>query len=275
MITIITSIKGVHSSVFFSKDLRKLVSKLKIKHNNNTNKITLLKLLEKKKLSSSQHSNLYRDDNINEEEVEVGDKNKKKGSNKGKRPTKITSKGSLYRVILTYFLQDMWEFVKKIATNPEGFELNVPCTHHERCWNMLSGRYNDPALVDLNTFDALDNVFVSTGINGDKSTMYDKLTGATFSATMVYFNKIYRGIYNPCNKSGNHQDFGDYCQNRPYTFLYHSNLLEIQDCVLTNLAYPQLPDGVKRGTHNDITTSLNDRKRVQLIKIIQQAKYLL
>jgi hypothetical protein len=51
--------------------------------------------------------------------------NNKKRLSKGAKPREIAEDGSLYRLIITYFLQELRPYVSKLGTNPLALNLEL------------------------------------------------------------------------------------------------------------------------------------------------------
>jgi hypothetical protein len=74
-----------------------------------------------------------------EEEVTGGQENKKKKRlSKGAKPREIAEYGSLYRLIITNFLQELRLYVSQLGKNPLAVELGAADFLHEPIYNNLA-----------------------------------------------------------------------------------------------------------------------------------------
>jgi hypothetical protein len=71
---------------------------------------------------------------------------------KGAKPREISEDGSLYRLILMFFLQDLRPFVSHLGTNPLAVELGTAGFLHEPIDNKLASIYNDRTHASLKPF---------------------------------------------------------------------------------------------------------------------------
>jgi hypothetical protein len=161
---------------------------------------------------------------------------------KGATPREIAEEeGSLYRLIITYFLQELCPYVSQLGTNPLAVELGTAAFLREPIYNKLASVYNDSTHESLKSFVLNHDIYVTCGIQKEAPATFDELSELAVSQGMeVIINKHYRQARRWRVRSGNHKPFDACCANRPYLLLYHSNLLECGDQVLSSLAVPSL-----------------------------------
>jgi hypothetical protein len=178
--------------------------------------------------------------------------NKKNRLSKGTKPREIAEYGSLYRLIITYFLQELHPYVSKLGTNPLAVELGTVGFLHEAIYNKLASVYKKSMHEPLKSFDVLNHdIYVTSCVQNEAPATFDELSALAVSQGVDYINKHY------CQaRSGNHhKPFDAYCANMPYLLLYNNNLLKCGDRFLSSLAVPKLPDSVKRSSMDKKTES--------------------
>jgi hypothetical protein len=188
------------------------------------------------------------DDKADDGEVEGHQKKKKKKLSKGTKPREIMCNGSLYRVILVYFLEELRPWVLQLGLNPTAVELGTAGFLHEPVFNKLASVYNDANNVKLNSFKTDNDIYIALAVQDNAPATFDPLSGLAFSQAMNFINKHYREAVQKRGLSGNHKPFYAYCKNRPYLLLYYDSITECGDIVLGALASPKLPEGVKRSS---------------------------
>jgi hypothetical protein len=189
----------------------------------------------------------YKDDDNDQEDNTDMDGTKKKKLSKGTKPRDIMGDGSLYRLILVYFLQELRPFVLQLGLNPTAVELGTAGFLHEPIYNKLVNVYNDATRESLKLFKMDNDIYITYGVHEDAPATFNTLSVLAFSQAMNFINEHYREAVRKCTLSGNHKPFFTYCTNCPYLLLYYYNgITECGDTVLGSLACPKLPEGVKR-----------------------------
>jgi hypothetical protein len=119
--TVIQSIKGVRPNLLGHNVLRQFMIINKLQNYWNKSKSEMCRMIVERKKNENLDQIMYakdfdgsdKDDDVDdswdvEEDTAVGDENKKmKRLSKGAKPTEISEDGTLYRLILTYFLQEL------------------------------------------------------------------------------------------------------------------------------------------------------------------------
>jgi hypothetical protein len=200
--------------------------------------------------TNPQHPNNDSDDDT------VGDgrtkKKKRKKLTKGAKPREITRDGSLYRVILVYFLQELRPIVLQLGMNPTAVQLGTGGFLHEQIYNKkLAHVYNDASRDSLSSsFATNHDLYISCGVPEDYPSKFDNLSALAFSQAMNFINNHYRVTVRNQQTSGCHKEFHCYCGQRPYLLLYHDLINESggKTSTLGNMAFPKLPAGIVRSS---------------------------
>jgi hypothetical protein len=263
--TALKSIKGVTVNQLGFGCIRKFCIINKLDGWRGKSKIDMCCLIVERK----RHSNLdqvmypqdFEDEDINSrnprpgsDDDTVGDgktkKKKKKKLSKGAKPREITRDGSLYRVILVYFLQELRPIVLQLGMNPTAVQLGTGGFLHERIYNKLAHVYNDASHDSLSSIAVNHDLYISCGVSEDCPSKFDNLSAIAFSQTMSFINHHYRVAVRNRQTSGCHKEFHSYCGQRPYLLLYHDLINESggETSVLGNMAFPKLPAGIGRSS---------------------------
>jgi hypothetical protein len=127
------------------------------------------------------------------EEVTEGQaNNKKKQLSKGAKPRELSEEGSLYRLIITYFLQELCPYVNQLGTNPLAVELGTAGFLHEPIYNKLARVYNDSTLESLESFVLNHDIYVTSGVQNEAPARFDELSALAVPQGMEFINKHYR-----------------------------------------------------------------------------------
>jgi hypothetical protein len=208
-----------------------------------------------------------KDDNGDDDAQEGGGAKKKKKLAKGTKPREILGDGSLYRVILVYFLQSLRHYVLRLGLNPSAVQLGTSSFLHEDVYNQLANVYNDATNESLKSFKLDNEIYISAGVKTDAPATFEQLPALAFCQAMNFINKHYRALVRRRLSSGNHKPFDQYCRDRPYLLLYYNNIVECGSSVLGTLACPTLPACVKRSSlldrdgKDNPSTAPPDKKR--------------
>jgi hypothetical protein len=267
--TALQSIKGVGPNLLGHNALRQFMIKNKVQNYRGKSKREMLRMIVESKKNEGLDELMYSEDyavmdddnNVNasndvakEGTTEEGDSTSKKKPKrvskltKGSKPREISQDGSLYRIILVYFLQELRPFVNQLGTNPIAVQLGTPGFLHESTYNRLASVYNDSTREELKTFVVNHEIYVTSSVFKEAPATFDNLSGLAVSQAMDYINKHYRQARRYQTLSGNHKPFDHYCEGRPYLLLYHNSLAETGDRILSALAVPELPESVKRSS---------------------------
>jgi hypothetical protein len=141
------------------------------------------------------------DDDSKDGGEEVNSK-KKKCLSKGAKPREILEDGSLYRLILTFFLQELRPFVSHLGTNPLAVELGTAGFLHEPIYNKLASIYNDRTHASLKLFVVNHDIYVTSGVQKEAPATFDVLSALAVSQGMDFINKHYHfAKYSPATTS--------------------------------------------------------------------------
>jgi hypothetical protein len=275
--TALQTIKGACIKQIGASILRQFCINNKIEGYRNKTKLQYCEMIAERKRHSNLDEVMYpkdfedpenNDDGRDGEPDDEGAKKSKKKLSKGTKPREITRDGSLYRVILVYFLQELRPFVLRLGLNPTPVELGTAGFLHEAVYNKLASVYNDASLKSLLSFKIENDIYVTSGVQEDAPATFDKLSALAFCQAMNFLNKHYREAVRKRTLSGNHKPFYAYCTNRPYLLLYYDYITECGDTVLGSLACPKLPESVKRtslmedgGIKEETSSNRAERKR--------------
>jgi hypothetical protein len=163
----------------------------------------------------------------------------------GKAQGNYGRKGTLYHLIVTYFLQQLCPYVSQLETNPMAAELGTAGFLNEAIYNKLASIYNNSTHESLKSFAVNCVIYVTSGIQKESPATFDELPALAMLQGINFVNKHYCQARRWQVQSDNHKPFDKYCGNWSYLLLYRSSLLECGDQVLLSLALPKLPDSVK------------------------------
>ena len=261
--TPITSINGACPNMLAFNTLRQFMTKNNIQNYRGKNKGEILKMIVKAKENEGLDTIMYGEDYIasNEDEdkneegiaTEEGDASLTKNGtrplkklSKRCKPREISQDGSLYRIILVYFLQELRPYVNQLGANPIPVQLGTPRFLHESIYDRIASVYNDSTRDDLNSFLVNHEVYITVGVSKDAPATFEELSGLAVLQSMDFINKYYRQAKRKQTLSGNHKPF--HHDGRPYLMLYHESLTETGDKILSALAVPELPESAKRNS---------------------------
>jgi hypothetical protein len=162
-------------------------------------------------------------------------------------------------LIITYLLQDLCPYVSQLGTNPLAVELGTAgLIIHESIYryNKLASVYNDSTHESLKSFVLVHAIYFKSGVQKEAPATFDELSAlAVVLQGMEFINKHYHQARRWQVQSGDHKPFDAYCASMPYLLLYHNNLLECGNQVLSSLAVLKFPDSVKRSSMDKKTES--------------------
>jgi hypothetical protein len=182
------------------------------------------------------------DDNIGEEVTAKRFKIKRLSG--WAKPREILEEGSLYRLIMTYFLQELCQ-VSQLGTNLLVVEIGTAGFPHGPIYNKLVSMYNDSMHESLNLFTVNHDVYVTGDMEKGAPAKFNVLYALAFSQGMEIIDKHYCRAQTWQVQSDSHKWFDAYCGTHPYLLLYHHSLQECGNQVLSSLAVPnKLPDSV-------------------------------
>jgi hypothetical protein len=126
-------------------------------------------------------------------------------SNKGAKPREIAEFGSLYCLIITYFLQELRPYLSQLGTNPLVVEFGTAGFLHEPIYNKLASASNDSTHESLKSFVLNHDIYVTSGVQKEAPTTLDELSALAVSQSMEFINKHYRQARRWQVQSGNHK----------------------------------------------------------------------
>lgn len=203
---------------------------------------------------------MYPEVNVAKDDVEDARTTKKTSKNKkvakSTKPQAVRQEGTLYRVINTFFLQEVRPFTTKIGSQPTASALDKRDFLHSDIFDKLVKIYNDPLRVILDKLYHPHEFFVNTKVaNEDVASKFDFLSALEFSQIFWFINYHYKVALRQSTRSGTHDPFQNHVRTQPYIFAYYLCLLEAP-VELENLANPKCPKGVFR----ESTATLNKEK---------------
>ena len=182
-------------------------------------------------------------DNAEEEKTAKKTSNKKKAAKT--KPQAVRQEGTLYRVINTFFLQEVRHLTTKIGNQPTARALDKREFLHKDTFEKLAKIYNDSSREDLNKLSHPHDFFVDTKVAFNVASNFDALTAHDFSQILSFINSHYKDCIRKSRKSGSHGPFQNYVKTMPFLFAYYLSLAEAP-VELQNLAQPKCPEGVFR-----------------------------
>ena len=136
-------------------------------------------------------------DNKSDDEQASGP-GKVKKLKKGSKPPAVTKDGTYYRVILTYFLQDLCHFVTRLGENPTAKQLDdsKQLLHADKYAKLAEAYSSDHD--DLNTFIGNHQIYADAGVTANQPSVFNELSPLEFCQTMDYINSHYRDTKRKC-----------------------------------------------------------------------------
>ena len=104
----------------------------------------------------------------------------------------------------------------------------------------MTDLYKD--ITDFNMIDVVDeSQMIGFGVDDDAAIDFDQLNPLEFKECLDFILAHYREARNNKNKSGNHQQFADYTNGKPYLLYLHLRSTEIGDKAFSDCVYSTLP----------------------------------
>jgi len=147
--------------------------------------------------------------------------------NAGTKPAFITCDITLTRIIACYFDSSIRSAMQSVGNSVTKDELDSR-DFKFKAYSKLLELYNDPAkLVEhpLEDCDAID-------------------TAKSTEAVMKFINYHYKHAYDKWDRSGSHDNFGNFVGNKAYLVEYWKLLHDTDDAVLNSYATAELPSEV-------------------------------
>jgi hypothetical protein len=179
---------------------------------------------------------------------------KKKKKDKKSKPAAIQQEGTFYRVIVTYFLQDVRPYVIKLGSQPNKSALDKRELLHQPIFDKLAEVYNDESRNDLKSLPYTHEMYAKCNVHANIPSKFDPLTARDISESLDFINYNYRISMQNCRKSGSHDDFHNFVRNKPYLLTYHQCLGDAP-IELKGLASSELDESVKRVTMTRLNKS--------------------
>ena len=169
-------------------------------------------------------------------------KNQRK-RNAATAPKYIKKHGTYYRVINVFFDEKHRQDVLCLGNTPTMCELDARKFPHKAVWDKLLDTYMD---IDDDTVGSMafkHTQFEYHGIDDNYPLTFDMLDSKQFSEVMEFLNAHYKICFNNNKVSGQHNNFDNFTQNRPYCLYYYHLWLQ-QVPHFRAYAVPSLRDGV-------------------------------
>ena len=168
-------------------------------------------------------------------------KNQRK-RNAATAPKYIKKHGTYYRVINVFFDEKHRQDVLCLGNTPTMCELDARKFPHKAVWDKLLDTYMD---IDDDTVGSMafkHTQFEYHGIDDNYPLTFDMLDSKQFSEVMEFLNAHYKIFVNNLKNYGQHDNFDNFTQNRPYCLYYHLWLQQVPH--FRAYAVPSLRDGV-------------------------------
>ena len=181
---------------------------------------------------------------------------KKKSKAAKTRPAALMKDGTLYQiinVICSTAGRPMFLNTKRVmsrATLDSG-DKNMSL------YEGMTDLYKD--ITDFNMIDVVDeSQMIGFGVEDDAAIDFDELNPLEFKECLDFILAHYREARNNKNKSGNHQQFADYTNGKPYLLYLHLRSTEIGDKAFSDCVYSTLPSETSFSSSTSSSLSTDD-----------------
>ena len=121
----------------------------------------------------------------------------------------------------------------------------------------MTDLYKD--ITDFNMIDVVDeSQMIGFGVDDDAAIDFDQLNPLEFKECLDSILAHYREARSNKNKSGNHQQFADYTNGKPYLLYLHLRSTEIGDKALSDCVYSTLPSETSFSSSTSSSLSTDD-----------------
>jgi hypothetical protein len=138
---------------------------------------------------------------------------KKKKKDKKSKPAAIQQEGTFYRVIVTYFLQDVRPYVIKLGSQPNKSALDKRELLHQPIFDKLAEVYNDESRNDLKSLPYTHEMYAKCNVHANIPSKFDPLTARDISESLDFINYHYRISMQNCSAQS--------LRKRPMLHLWH------------------------------------------------------
>ena len=166
--------------------------------------------------------------------------NSKKTTKAASNPSFIGEEGTIYRVILSLFCEDGKTSYSQIGRRLQRMQIDSGLGHSTALSNNLA-IYLDKDHEDLKSLGYNCSLFLSAGISQDISMKYDNLSLTQYCQVVEHVHHWYKVAVRNNTKSGVHETFPNYVQERYWLMLMRSMLLKTGNENLQMISYPELP----------------------------------
>jgi hypothetical protein len=259
--TRLQSIKGLSPSMLTVLTLKRLCVQYRITAYKNKAKHVLCELIVNAARTKNLDAEMFPEDFAakavaKKDSSDKTTKSTKKKTSKSQKPEVVQHDGTLYRVIVTYFLQEVRPYVIKLGSQPGKDALDKREILHQSVFERLAKVYNDEAREDLKTLPYTHEMYAKWNLSRNIPSYFDHdLTALDISQILDFINFHYKDRMRDCRRSGSHDEFYNFVRTKPFLFVYHQCLMDAQ-IELQDLAFSQLDENVKR----ESTTSTNKSK---------------
>jgi hypothetical protein len=158
----------------------------------------------------------------------------------------VTMEGTYYRFILAFFAEEMRVHVVQLGDQPTRDQLDNGDTNQMVRWKEIADYYNAADKEDLKKIPSADsNLEILLGVKMVEPTVYehefDKLVARDCLILKRYLDFHYNCVVSKNRQSGSHADMHNFCNEKPYLYLYHTFLVEADNVVLKRQVVADLP----------------------------------
>jgi hypothetical protein len=195
-----------------------------------------------------------------EEELQSANKNKitktttKKLPVKGSKCKAVTTEGTYYRFILAFFAEEMRVHVVQLGDQPTRDQLDNGDTNQMVRWKEIADYYNDADKEDLKKIPTTDsNLEILLGVKMVEPTVcqdeFDELVARECLILKRYLDFHYNIVVSKNRQSGSHADMHNFCNEKPYLYLYHTLLVETDNVVIKRQVVADLAEDTVRDSN--------------------------
>jgi hypothetical protein len=219
----------------------------------------MCELIAKAKKSRGLASAMYPGELVEQEELQSANKKSKKMTTKklpvkGSKCNAVTTEGTYYRFILAFFAEEMRVHVVQLGDQPTRDQLDNGDTNQMVRWKEIADYYNDADKEDLKKIPTTDcNLEILLGVKMVEPTVcqdeFDELVARDCLILKRYLDFHYNIVVSKNRQSGSHADFHNFCNEKPYLYLYHTLLVETDNVVLKRQVVADLAEDTVRDSN--------------------------
>lgn len=179
--TRLQSIKGLTPSMLTVLTLKRLCTRYKITAYKNKAKHVLCELIVNAARTRNLDAEMFPEDFAakavaKKDSSDKTTKSTRKKTSKSQKPEVVQHDGTLYRVIVTYFLQEVRPYVIKLGSQPGKDALDKREILHQSVFERLAKVYNDEAREDLKTLPYTHDMYAKWNLSPNIPSYFDHLT---------------------------------------------------------------------------------------------------